>query len=59
MSPLWSDGALAQAAWTNALKEGLVDGRELSSRTESIRMRVLPRRPIRRVEDSAHTVFAL
>ena len=50
MSPLWSDMALARAAWANAAERGLVD-REPDSRqaaTQTKRSRELPRRPIRR-----------
>jgi len=51
VSPLWSDMALAQAAWDNAADRGLVDRDpprqpKLDSKVSVRRDR--PRRPIRR-----------
>lgn len=50
MSPLWSDMALARAAWANAAERGLVDRAPDDQRAEptTTRSRDLPRRPIRR-----------
>ena len=58
MSPLWSDMALAQAAWANAVERGLVDAGAAPKQPKDAkqgRPRDLPRRPIRR----AVTSFAL
>jgi hypothetical protein len=46
MSPLWSDKALAQAAWANAVARGLVDDDDANSEKESTgfeRVRRMPR----------------
>lgn len=51
MSPLWSDSALAQAAWDNAVDRGLVDrdpSRHPKPELNGSVKRELPRRPIRR-----------
>lgn len=51
MSPLWSDMALAKAAWANAADRGLVDRdppREPKPKPNVSVNRDLPRRPIRR-----------
>ena len=50
MSPLWSDMALARAAWANAAERGLVD-RSPERQQAEIKFeqsRKNPRRPIRR-----------
>lgn len=50
MSPLWSDMALARAAWTSAAERGLVD-RVPERQQPEIKFepsRKPPRRPIRR-----------
>jgi len=48
MSPLWSDKALAEAAWANAIARGLVDEdraaeREKESGVERVRRIARPR----------------
>jgi hypothetical protein len=46
MSPLWSDKALAQAAWTKAVARGLVDENAADHEKESTgidRIRRVPR----------------
>jgi len=49
MSPLWSDKALAQAAWANAVASGLVDesaqdrDRSRDKRLERVRRMPQPR----------------
>jgi hypothetical protein len=51
MSPLWSDMALARAAWANAADLGLVDRdspKKAKADTKKDFARDLPRRPIRR-----------
>lgn len=50
MSPLWSEMALARAAWAKAAERGLVDRAPDDQRAEPMimRPRKLPRRPIRR-----------
>ena len=51
MSPLWSDVALARAAWDNAADRGLVDRdppRPPKAEGRPGVRRDLPRRPIRR-----------
>jgi len=51
MSPLWSDMALAKAAWANAADRGLVDRdppRKPKPDPKVSVTRDLPRRPIRR-----------
>jgi hypothetical protein len=51
MSPLWSDRALAQAAWANAVDLGLVERtpiRRPANDTAPATSRDVPRRPIRR-----------
>jgi hypothetical protein len=51
MSPLWSDMALARAAWANAADRGLVDRDSPQKPKPDPQVSVtrdLPRRPIRR-----------
>ena len=51
MSPLWSDVALARAAWEDAAERGLVErdpSREAKPDPKVSVTRHLPRRPIRR-----------
>ena len=48
MSPLWSDKALAQAAWANAVARGLVDDDDAAADPEKVsagfeRVRRMPR----------------
>jgi hypothetical protein len=51
MSPLWSDMALARAAWDQAADRGLVDRdprKKAKAEPKADFARDLPRRPIRR-----------
>jgi hypothetical protein len=51
MSPLWSDMALARAAWANAANRGLVDRdppKKAKGEPKADFAPDLPRRPIRR-----------
>lgn len=44
MSPLWSDSALAKAAWTNAVASGLIDSSSSAKDSGEIaRIRRVPR----------------
>ncbi|HEX6741322.1 MAG TPA: hypothetical protein VF079_05950 [Sphingomicrobium sp.] len=43
MSPLWSDTALAEAAWANAVERGLVDEKPQERPVERVRRIQRPR----------------
>ena len=43
MSPLWSDTALAEAAWTNAVERGLIEDKPRARPTEPERVRRIVR----------------
>ncbi len=43
MSPLWSDTALAEAAWANAVERGLVDEKAQARPAAVERVRRIPR----------------
>ena len=43
MSPLWSDTALAEAAWANAVERGLVDEKPQARPVERVRRVPRPR----------------